>query len=237
MTGTAACTGSRDGAPRDRTGRRSRRDRRGSLRSPKRQAAGLRHERRGDALPVGLADDPEAHRGRDQVRDEAESERLQGRLERDFVAGRRDRDRDRIGDRLGPHLLQEGHRRAGPAAQDRADEGIALRRRLEPALGGGRERQRERGDLGEPCAVAGAGGPVGRREQDRVVAGRAEGEKAAEPVLEARGVRQITGLVGPFEPVRIGEGADREGRRQPDHQRQGATRSSVVVLVAVLAVA
>ena len=138
----------------------------------------VRHERRGDALSVGLADDAEPHRGRDEVRDEGEAERLQGRLERDFVAGRRDADRDRVGDRRRPTLPSGGSIAGqGQLRTDRADEGVALRRRLEPALRGGRERQRELGDLGEPCAVAGAGGPVGRREQDGVVSGRAEGEK------------------------------------------------------------
>ena len=191
MSGTASCTGSRGAATRDRTGRRSRRGRRGSQRCAEApQAAGrLRHERRGDALAVGLAERPEPHRGRDQVGERRRAGTPAGpaRSGMSWPAAAT-RDRDRIGDRLGPRRLQE---RPAPGRarlrSDRADEGVALRRRLELPLGGGRERQRERGDLGEPCAVA-APAPVGRGEQDRVVAADAEGEQVAEPGREARRV-------------------------------------------------
>ena len=96
----------------------------------------------------------EPHGGRDEVRDEGETERLEGSA-RAGCRGRPPRRRprpDRRPARTTRSQEAADRRRRARLRSDRGDEGVALRRRLEPALGGGGERQREFGDLGEPSA-------------------------------------------------------------------------------------
>ena len=181
MSGRASCTGSRAAARRDRTGRRHRRDRRASRRA--RSARSLvdgRHKRRDDALAVGLADDPEAHRRRDQVR----HERQRGRPRASPTAARHGRPPRR---RPPP---DRRHRRARPAAAGRwprtattrapPDEGVALRGRLETPLAARRQaRAASSAMLGHARRRRRPRRPVGRGEQDGVVARRAMREEIA----------------------------------------------------------
>ena len=181
-----------------------------------------RQQRRDDPLAVGLADDAEADRGRDEVRDEAADEGLERPAERRCRGPpRRPRPRpDRRPARARRRVSSIDRRRTAT----RRDRARGRRRPASWSRGAARPSSRARARVPRPrrsaCRRRRRGGAIGRGEQDRVVARRAVREKIGEPGFEARRVVDVAGLVRPFEPVRIGEGADREGRRQPDQKRQ-----------------
>ncbi len=122
-----------------------------------------RQKRRDHALAVGLADDAEPHGGRDEVRDEGEKESLKALVQRHAVARRHDADRDRIGDGIGPDAPEAVERGAGPGFCRGGHEGVALRRRLQPALGGVGERQGEFGAFSERFSIARQSRAIGSR--------------------------------------------------------------------------
>ena len=64
------------------------------------------------------------------------------------------------------------------------------------------------------------------REQDRVGARRAESQEIDEPAAERGRVGDVAALHGPFQPMRIGEGADRECRREPEIRGSSAAPAS-----------
>ena len=153
------------------------------------------------------------------VGDLRQDEGLKARFERQAVAGRGGGDGGRIGDALSASAsAPQG--RAVPGGARGGDEGRALRRRLEPPLGGGASATASSLVSSERRPVVRLGGAEGGGEQDRVGARRAEGQEIDEPAAERARVLHVAGLDRPFEPVRIGERADRKGRRQPQHQRQ-----------------
>jgi len=58
------------------------------------------------------------------------------------------------------------------------------------------------------------------REQEGVGARGAEGQEIDQPAAKRAGVVDVAALHRPFQSLRIGERADRESRRQPEHQGQ-----------------
>ena len=181
-------------------------------------AATTGFERREHALAVGLAERDEAHAGGNEV----------GRLSVQIGMQRR-RERSRCpaqatptatGSATGPSQTASSRveRRARPGRARGLEEGAALRGGLQVAL----LRRRE------------GGGELGDRAQRRVVAGgaarwawtknTASQNPPPSPIITASqrrsvvGVRDVAGLDRPFDPARIGERADRIGRRQPRHQ-------------------
>ena len=134
------------------------------------------------------------------------------------MAGGRDPDRDRIGDGAVPRGIEPIERRAGPGRARGVDEGAALRGRLQKALPGRREGGGKLGDRRQRRIVSCGNRPVRMNEEHRVAKSAALADHHREPAPEARRIRDIAGLDRPFDAARIGERADRIGRRQPRHQ-------------------
>ena len=220
MSGTASCTGFRATCLPDRRGTPRCRHRRAMWRAPARAVAATTGSsaastRWPSLWPSGTSRTPA------EIRLAATACRIgvQRRLERDAVARRRDADRHRIGHWPSPGRRQPVERGARPGRAGRLDEGRALRRRFQMALLRGREGRRK----------------LGHRPQRRVVARRpmTDGRERRTPRRRSRRPRPITtasqrrrlsaslmspALDRPFDPARIGERADRIGRRQPRHQ-------------------
>ena len=165
--------------------------------------------------PIG----PSRTDGGDGVGEQRQHEGLQARFERQIVARRGGGDRDRIGDArpLPP----------APAAVRSPTRRGRRRRRRNPARSSrAAARPRPASATARPFAsISASRSPASRRaegggEQDRVGARGAEGQEIDQPAAERARVGNVARLDRPFEPVRIGERADREGRRQPQHQRQ-----------------
>ena len=118
-------------------------------------------------------------------------------------------------------------RRAGPRRARHVKEGAALRRRLQKSLlrwdkGGGK--------LGDGAQ---RGIVVRRRWRDERERRKPHRKTAAiahhhlKPCPQRLGVLDVAGFDRPFDAARIGESADRIGRRQPGHQaikRRGVQR-------------
>ena len=128
-------------------------------------------------------------------------------------------------------------RRPRPPAADRAPaHGQAARvvsRKARPCAVVSRMpllRRRERGgQLGHRAqrrVVAAGRRAVGVDEEHRVAEAAALADHHREPALQRRGIGDVAGLHRPFDAARIGECADRIGRRQPRHQpiERGASR-------------
>jgi hypothetical protein len=122
-------------------------------------------------------------------------------------------DRDRIGDRIPRALGNAGQRLAVPRGARRQAERAALRGRLQPPLGGARQRDRQFIDFIQCTPIFGLGRAVRGGEQGRVHARRAERREVGEPIAQRTQVDDVARLDRPFQPVRIGERADGKSRR------------------------
>ncbi len=78
------------------------------------------------------------------------------------------------------------------------------------------ERLGELGEIVEVGAVTGATVRLG--EKHGVVPARTEGDEVGKPFPQRIGVGQKSVMRGAFEPVAVGEAADRKGRREEGHQ-------------------
>ncbi len=184
-----------------------------------RHRGGIRQDPCQDPLPVGLADHAQANRGRDQIGEQGDDERLRRAFARHAMARRRRGDRDRIGDRVAA-LGNASQRLAVPRGAGREAERAALRGRLQPPLGRAGERDRQLVDFVQRAPIRGLGRAMRGREQDRVDARRAERGEVGEPCAQRAGVDDVARLDRPFQAVRIGERADRKRGREPEKQRQ-----------------
>ena len=147
-----------------------------------------------------------------------EHEGLQARFERQVVAGRGGGDGDRIGDALLARRLRKGSQ--SHAARAAATKAV-------PCAVVSSRRSAEAASATASAFVSISAGQSpdlrrakGRGEQDRIGARRAEAQEIDQPAAERARIENVAGLHRPFEPMRIGERADREGRRQPQHQGQ-----------------
>jgi hypothetical protein len=59
---------------------------------------------------------------------------------------------------------------------------------------------------------------MGMDEKDTVAKSAAVAERHCQPAPQRFGIGDVAGFHRPFEPARIGEGADRKSWRQPRHQ-------------------
>ena len=148
MTGTAACTASRAAWRRCRPRWPRRRRRRGWRPAPRRPRCGISGSRRAmHAQPVGLPERDQPHARRHEVGGEGLHERLRRRGQRQAVRGRAGADRNRIGDLRARRPPAPPAPACGHTAWVAVEEGRALRQRLQPPLGRGREGG---GQLGRP---------------------------------------------------------------------------------------
>ena len=180
-------------------------------------------------VPVGLADGSEPDGGRDEVLREGEADRpAASRRAAMPCAAAAIADRDRIGD-LVRRACRRARERRGQAASVASRKRAALLARLEMAAPrDGGKREREVVDVAKRVRVA-----ARRRrrqacgEQDRVVAAGAERHEVGQPCRAAT-PRRVTSPASTAHsrPWRIGEGADREGGRQPGEEQAAIVMSS-----------
>ena len=195
---------------------------------PRAPGSSLGQERGQDLLAVGLADRPEAHRGRDEIGDQRQRRRP-GALASSgsAMARRRGGDRNRIGDRLASRSRGAASGSQSQAARAAATKRRALRRRLEAPFRRRRERDGQRVALDQrrPVAARPRSGTRARTGWRPRAARRRSRRSASQPPSE-RASTDVSGLDRPFEPVRIGEGADRKRRRKPEKSGMQGTGSA-----------
>ena len=184
-----------------------------------REIAQGRNEPGDDPLSIGLSDGAEAHAGRNEIARKGDEKGLERGVKADTVPRCSSADSNRIGDIL-RRTRKRFDGRARPGGAQGHNEGIALRQRFEVTFACRRERQRKVVHLDERGAIAAPRRAPGGGDDQGVVVQGPERHEICEPGRETCRVMDVLGLDGSFEPVAIGEGADRKGRRKPDEQRQ-----------------
>ena len=203
-----------------RSGRLRRRDRRASTTRPTRRAMRpTQPARRARVAPASGRRCRAARRPRREWR-RRRARKLRRRAQAGCRARRRRGPRRRIGDLFAEFITRFGQAGRGPGGRDRLDEGAPLLRGFEPTFGRGRKREREFADGCERRAVVRAHCAKTLREKDRVAARASVFDEIAQPGDERGLIADIARLDRPFEPVAVSEGADREGRREPDREEE-----------------
>ena len=229
MTGTAACTGSRGACWRGRRGRPRCRPRRAAVTQRARGVAATTGSsaastRWPSVWPSGMSRTPaEIRLAVERVQIGAQRRRASAMPCPAQAAA------TATGKRDGPSRpsLRADQRRRRPCRAGGVEKGAALRGRLQVALLRWRERRRRaRQRRAAPRHPS-------RRPRDaherRKPHRRIRRLRRASPRASRRsvvGIRDVAGLDRPFDAARIGERADRIGRRQPRHQPIERARSA-----------
>ena len=160
-----------------------------------------RLERGEQALAFRLPQGNEPHAGRDQIGGDGMKIGVERRIERDAVAGRRDADRDGIGDWAVPDFGEAVERGARPGRAGRLDKGAALRGGFEMPLLRGRERGGQLGNVVQRLVVVAGNRTVRMDEEHRVAECAALADHDGKPPPQALGILDVAGLNRPFEPL------------------------------------